>query len=128
MSRELSNVTQAWEEWHHGLNGGPSIEEMDLQDKDWRASPCERKYYSNRKVIINELKRLIAAHGWTEDQAVHELEMQRGSKSLHALMKWIRQERQSGPTLGETEAVTGSGTLQENSAGPDERPAKRRRP
>lgn len=58
----------------------------------WRTSQAERKFYSRRKVIIEEITKRIAGgmDGW---RAVEEVEEVRGGKSLDGLSKMIVERR-----------------------------------
>jgi hypothetical protein len=64
MSRTIQTVPDLWREWTVGLQGQPSIEKLDeLYGWDWRAGPnaaAERQFYSRRKTLISEIRRLAA--------------------------------------------------------------------
>jgi hypothetical protein len=64
MSRTIQTIPDLWREWTVGLQGQPSIEKHDeLYGSDWRAGPdatAERQFYSRRKTLISEIRRLAA--------------------------------------------------------------------
>ena len=65
MSRTLQTIPELWQEWTIGLQGQPSIERLDeLYGSSWRSGPAaasERQFYSRRKTLITEIRRLAAA-------------------------------------------------------------------
>jgi hypothetical protein len=65
MSRTLQTIPELWQEWTVGLQGQPSIERLDkLYGASWRSGPTaasERQFYSRRKTLITEIRRLAAA-------------------------------------------------------------------
>jgi hypothetical protein len=64
MSRTAETIPALWKEWTVGLQGQPSIETLDGRyGSDWRSGPdaaAERQFYSRRKTLITEIKRLAA--------------------------------------------------------------------
>ncbi len=74
-------IQDIWREWTEGLGGQLSVEALD----DWWGSRwrqgAEFQFYSRRKVIINEIKRLVRTGRGAKD-VVESLERQRlASKS-----------------------------------------------
>jgi hypothetical protein len=65
MSRTVQTIPELWQEWTVGLQGQPSIERLDeLYGSSWRSGPAaasERQFYSRRKTLIAEIRRLAAA-------------------------------------------------------------------
>ena len=65
MSRTIQTIPELWQEWTIGLQGQPSIERLDeLYGSSWRSGPraaSERQFYSRRKTLITEIRRLAAA-------------------------------------------------------------------
>ena len=99
MSRSLTTMKQAWQEWDSGIGGSSSIRAMDeLYGSNRRASTKERKFYSNRKVLIQEIESLVNTTGITHQEAVDRLEIQRGNKSLDALMKMVKSRNRGADT------------------------------
>ena len=64
MSQTIQTIPDLWREWTVGLQGQPSIKKLDkLYSSDWRSgrnAPAERQFYSRRKTLINEIRRLAA--------------------------------------------------------------------
>jgi hypothetical protein len=73
MSRTLQTIPELWQEWTVGLQGQPSIEALDeLHGSGWRSGPAaasERQFYSRRKALITEIRRLAAAIRAPPDEA-----------------------------------------------------------
>ncbi len=65
MSRTVQTIPELWQEWTVGLQGQPSIERLDeLYGSSWRsgsAAASERQFYSRRKTLITEIRRLAVA-------------------------------------------------------------------
>jgi hypothetical protein len=65
MSRTIQTIPELWREWTVGLQGQPSIERLDEQySSSWRSGPTaasERQFYSRRRTLITEIRRLAAA-------------------------------------------------------------------
>jgi hypothetical protein len=65
MSRTVQTIPELWREWTVGLQGQPSIERLDgLHGSSWRSGPTaasERQFYSRRKTLVTEIRRLAAA-------------------------------------------------------------------
>jgi hypothetical protein len=81
MSRTVQTIPELWQEWTLGLGGQPSIEKLDeLYGSGWRSGPsgaAERQFYSRRKSLITEIRRLAAALKDPPDQeACHAVVLQ----------------------------------------------------
>ena len=67
MSRTIQTIPELWREWTVGLAGQPSIEQLDARyGASWRTGPTiasKRQFYSRRKTLITEIRRLAAAGG-----------------------------------------------------------------
>lgn len=65
MSRTIQTIPELWQEWTIGLQDQPSIEKLDeLHGSSWRSGPAaasERQFYSRRKTLITEIRRLAIA-------------------------------------------------------------------
>ena len=72
MSRTIQTIPELWREWTVGLQGQPSIEQLDaLYGSSWRSGPAaasERQFYSRRKTLITEIQRLVIAIGALADR------------------------------------------------------------
>ncbi|CCX06815.1 Similar to High-osmolarity-induced transcription protein 1; acc. no. Q6CR76 [Pyronema omphalodes CBS 100304] len=94
LSRNIKTVRELWEEWNNGLGPNqPSIVSLEKQfGPKWRSSTAERKFYSRRKVIIEEVNK-HQKFGYTEEDALNMVEGFRGSKSLDSLSKELVKKR-----------------------------------
>jgi len=76
MSRTLQTIPELWREWTVGLPGQPSIEQLDTQyGASWRTGPAaasERQFYSRRKTLITEIRRLAVASGAPADAEAYD--------------------------------------------------------
>jgi len=60
LSRGITTIPDLWREWTVGLGGQLSVEALDERwGSRWRHG-AESQFYSRRKVIIDEIKRLVA--------------------------------------------------------------------
>jgi len=92
MSRELRTVRQLWDEWFTGLNGRPSIDQLNKEwGSRWRTDSKEMNFYSRRKVIIDEIFQRTVAGNW--QAAVAEVESLRAGASLDKLITVIKKTR-----------------------------------
>lgn len=91
LSRQTSTVQELYDEWYIGSESKPSLEEFErFCGHNWRSGQKERKFFSNRKKIIDEIKRRENA-GVSIAAAILELETIRDGKSLDVLRKKILQ-------------------------------------
>jgi len=92
LSRELRTVRQLWDEWFTGLNGRPSIDQLNKEwGSRWRTDSKEMNFYSRRKVIIDEIFQRTVAGNW--QAAVAEVESLRAGGSLDKLITVIKKTR-----------------------------------
>jgi hypothetical protein len=76
LSRGITTIPDLWREWTVGLGGQLSVEALDERwGSRWRHG-AEFQFYSRRKVIIDEIKRLMAG-GREAVDVVDSLEEQR---------------------------------------------------
>jgi hypothetical protein len=76
LSRAITTIPDLWKEWTVGLGGQLSVEALDERwGSHWRRG-AEFQFYSRRKVIIDEIKRLVAG-GREAADVVDSLEEQR---------------------------------------------------
>ena len=81
MSRNISTAGQAWEEYSRGLEGGPSVKQLDQKyGKSWRDVPSQQELYNERRKIYCTVKKLVAA-GVTEKNATLALDAWRQSNN-----------------------------------------------
>lgn len=87
MSRMLTTVQQCWAEWATGVDGGPSLRDLEEQHGSlWRREQTERMFFSRRKPIYHEIQRRIDS-GQQEEVALRQLEetRMRNHMSLNSL-------------------------------------------
>ncbi|GJJ73799.1 hypothetical protein EMPS_06157 [Entomortierella parvispora] len=115
MSRGIDTVREAWNEWTIGLSPLlPSVEQMDKKHgTKWRTSIKERKFYSNRLVIIREVRRLTALTGQSADNVIDQLDREVKSTSWTKMVTRLRKEH---ATRTNTQAPAGLTTDDEHDA------------
>ena len=95
MDRTVRTVPLLWQEWTIGLNGNPSITSLEsAQGTKWRAGEANRKFFSERKVITDTVKRLMDVEKMSEREAVRAVEDMRAGRSFYLLIKDLKQNRQ----------------------------------
>jgi hypothetical protein len=83
MIRTHATVTDLWQEWSVGWGGRPSIQSLDdAWGHRWRRGRSEVSFYSRRRLIIGEIRRLQHARGISLTVAVQELEARRRQEGL----------------------------------------------
>lgn len=94
MSRGIETVREVWDEWTVGLSPSlPSVEQMDKKHgTKWRNSTKERKFYSNRLVIIREIRRLQELTGQSADSVIDTLDKEVKSTSWTRMVSRLRKE------------------------------------
>ena len=97
MNRGTNSVDVLWREWTTGLNGQPSISELDERwGSRWRAGrQSEVEWYSTRREVIREIRRISQSRGITELAAMHLVARQHqdSKKSLAAYCKLLRRNK-----------------------------------
>ncbi|KAK9380523.1 transcriptional activator of glycolytic enzymes-domain-containing protein [Kockiozyma suomiensis] len=97
MSREVTTVPELWQEWMHGLNGGPKVRELEEKyGTRWRSSSAERKFFCLRKVILDYIHRIGEIQGISREDAVLQVEAirkQHGYTSLQRLSEFLKKQR-----------------------------------
>ena len=79
-------------EWREGLGGLPSVDELNARwGVRWR-SISDRQWYSSRKLIVDEIRRLVIVSKDSEKEVVKAIEADRLRKgwSLDKLFKSIK--------------------------------------
>lgn len=75
MSRAIQTIPELWQEWTVGLHGQQSIQKLDeLYGSRWRSgstAASERQFYSRRKTLITEIRRLAVAIKDPPDEAAY---------------------------------------------------------
>lgn len=98
LSRKIQTVHQVWEEYEHGIFGGPSVKQLiQTYDKAWRKHPTEARFFLRRQILYQEMKDIAAAKGITLEDAARDLDRVRRDNrsddsvmSLDALSKMIQ--------------------------------------
>jgi len=98
LSRSLHTVHDLWKEWTEGLCGGPAVKDLEERwGTEWRKEDTERRFFNNRRVVLNEVKRVAAEQKISEAEAVEVVERRRLSISptcsLDRLRKVLRGEK-----------------------------------
>jgi Transcriptional activator of glycolytic enzymes len=92
---KAQTVADVWREYKEGIAGGPAVEELErLWQARWRPSQAQRITWCRRKIIINEILRLVQA-GSAPADAVAQLEARRGSSGLRSLQTLIQAQKGS---------------------------------
>jgi hypothetical protein len=106
MVRTHATVTDLWQEWSTGWGGRPSIQSLDdAWGHRWRRGRSEVSFYSRRRLLVGEIRRLHHARGISLAAAAQELEAHRRQEglSLTALNERLRRP-QAASERGEGEA------------------------
>ena len=86
-------LDDVWREWDSGILGGPALRDLEATWGDkWRRSGAERTAWCRRKTLVDELVRRVNS-GLTPAEAIADLEVQRGSRSLPSFRAWLVQQR-----------------------------------
>lgn len=94
-----TSVTQLWEEWHKGVYGRKSIAAM--VELGYKKSEGQRKLYSRRKLVIDEVERLAAMRVEPACDVVKAMDayMAREKLSMTKLQDLNKQRTKEGKTL-----------------------------
>jgi len=78
MCRAIRTVEDLWREWTVGLQGQPSINELDRRwGTSWRAGrPSELQWYALRLEVIKEIRRIAQARKTSEEAAIWQVSYQ----------------------------------------------------
>ena len=94
MSRCLETVEEAYREWYIGLNGAPSIVEMEQRyGTKWRRAGADRKYFQRRKKIMEKIRNVSETEQVSVEVAVARVERLRDGRSLDWLAKALGCDR-----------------------------------
>lgn len=87
---ELFTVPDLWREWEYGIGGNLPVRLLEEKwGHHWRISTASKVAFCRRKVILDEVKRLIRL-GTPEEVAVEQVEALRDGKSLNKLRNSIK--------------------------------------
>ncbi|KAF1977905.1 hypothetical protein BU23DRAFT_451792, partial [Bimuria novae-zelandiae CBS 107.79] len=94
LCRAVRTVEDLWREWTEGLQGQPSIAELDRRwGNRWRAGrQSELQWYSLRLEVIKEIRRVAQARRTSEEAAMWQVSQQQQQRrcSLDQLCKQLR--------------------------------------
>lgn len=100
-----NSVEDIWKEWTEGMGGWPALSKME---EKWgpllRPSNRQRAAWCRRKVVVDEIRARVRkrrAAGLSEGEGeqesekvvIEQLEVQRGERSLFALIKEVQNRR-----------------------------------
>lgn len=97
MSRTIATLQEMVREWYEGLDGGPSVRQLEAQyGSKWRTkNDAERVFLGRRKVIINKIEESIRTSNGkrTFDDIVEEMENERKrlKKSIDGFGRYYNQ-------------------------------------
>ncbi|TPX44889.1 hypothetical protein SeLEV6574_g04219 [Synchytrium endobioticum] len=84
----VETVKQLYEEYQHGIDGGPALEALEREHPTWkRRRSTTARAFTDRKKVMNEIERLVKEKGQSVDDAIAYLEDLRGGRSFGALLK-----------------------------------------
>ncbi|KAK9350857.1 transcriptional activator of glycolytic enzymes-domain-containing protein [Lipomyces doorenjongii] len=95
MDRATQSVDRFWEEWTVGINGSPSIQALNATFRaSWRSEVAERKFYSQRLVLVRSIEWMARTRHISLNEAVDELEKRRRNEniSLSRLCRILKEE------------------------------------
>ncbi|KAK9239785.1 transcriptional activator of glycolytic enzymes-domain-containing protein [Lipomyces kononenkoae] len=95
MDRATQSVDRFWEEWTVGINGCPSIQALNATFRaSWRSEVAERKFYSQRLVLVRTIEWMARTRHMSLTEAVDELEKRRRNEniSLSRLCRILKEE------------------------------------
>jgi hypothetical protein len=84
MRRDLVTITDAWQEWHYGLAGQPSVCFLEQQlGAKWRpVKGGHKKYFFTRRRLICAIAEMAKKQGIHGDEAAKQAELLRGGLSM----------------------------------------------
>ncbi len=85
-------VADLWEEWTIGLRGGPAIRDLEREGTTWRRSPSESRFFQRRKIVLDEVQRLVDG-GRGAVEAVAEVVAGHVGKELNAISEALKRRR-----------------------------------
>lgn len=101
MDRTISTVPLLWEEWTVGIRGGPAILTLEAaHGSGWRKDPASRKFFSERKIIIDAINSSVESYGLSVSTAVDQMEMRRAGRSMYQLIRELKGERERAEGVG----------------------------
>lgn len=99
METNHTTVVQLWKEWNVGVSGRESV--LMMIEGKYVKSEKQRKLYSRRKVVIDEIQRLVHLRTEPESVIVKSMDayLQQHDLSMTKLQDLIKKRNQEGKTL-----------------------------
>ncbi|KAG0372417.1 hypothetical protein BGX24_000274 [Mortierella sp. AD032] len=95
LSSKIETIAGVLTEWVVGIEGGPSIQQLNsVYGLNWQYSD-EEKEYSGREAIVREFKRLVVEDGKTDETALRLLEEEVSSSSKKDLVSRLKSTREA---------------------------------
>jgi hypothetical protein len=94
--RQITGIAQIWQEWRHGLNGGPAVQDLErFYRSKWRTLADDHKLFSRRKIVIDHIICESESRQCPPEDIVQELEeeMRDNALSLTALENKLSLQR-----------------------------------
>lgn len=92
--RNICTVKELWKEWKEGLISPMfAMEKLEAKYKaGWRSNPTDSKFFTRRKIIIDEIVRLTGTKKYSEQEAVEMLDRyaKDNQVSLYKLQELIK--------------------------------------
>ncbi|KAI8099487.1 transcriptional activator of glycolytic enzymes-domain-containing protein [Halteromyces radiatus] len=88
MNRALKSLGDLWREWYVGLAGGYAVDDLEKRwGSQWRKDSKERKFYSRRRRIIDQINKYSVERNVSTRTALERAEERRARHgySLHYL-------------------------------------------
>ncbi|KAG0356748.1 Transcription factor, partial [Gamsiella multidivaricata] len=102
------SIQHIWDQMTKGINGNPSIKELDERYGTTWGVEKDRLYLLHSRTIVREIQRLMTDKGMTESEAIDSLQQRLGAKSLATLAQCIVREHPGMKNI----MHTGVGTIQ----------------
>lgn len=95
---DARTVGDVWREWKEGIAGEPALQELEKAwGHRWRPESKVRVAWNRRRVVLDELLRLMAL-GRSEEAAVAELEAIRAGRHLRRLIEELKGRKPAAGT------------------------------
>lgn len=97
MNRNIRTVNDLWREYTIGLDDAigsgrrrlPAVRDLEMQfGTKWRSKEKDRRFFNRRKIIYQEVERMVRDNAMTESDAVRELD--RLISSNNASLDWLQ--------------------------------------
>jgi hypothetical protein len=89
MNRSIVTVPHAWEEYSNGVDGNPSLKELESQGTNWKILSGDASYYLRRLPLLKVIQRRIN-EGEEISFILSDLESQRGQRTLYLFCNFLK--------------------------------------